>query len=45
MEENLKEVLCEGYMKDVCPIGCTFWDCDTFKPTEYFLSGIKELKI
>ena len=40
----MKETLCENYDDFSCPIDCTFWDCDIFHPTYYFLTGIKELK-
>jgi len=41
---DIKEVLCKSYVEGACPVPCTFWDCDAFKPTEYFLSGIEKLK-
>lgn len=41
----MKNLLCENYEDEKCPNDCTFWDCPEFKPTDYFLSGIKELKI
>lgn len=35
---------CHNYDKEECPDNCTYWDCLNFKPTDYFMSGIKELK-
>lgn len=41
----MKELLCENYDESECPNNsdCTFWDCEDFKPTEYFMSGIEKL--
>lgn len=44
MKEALVETLCKNFKVGGCPIGCTFWDCVEFEPTNYFMSGIKELK-
>jgi len=38
------DMVCKNYDSEECPKRCTFWDCKEFKPSEYFMSGIKELK-
>jgi len=44
MKEDLVNTLCKNFDEGLCSIGCTFWDCEFFEPTDYFMSGIKELK-
>lgn len=38
-----EDVLCLNYKENDCPERCTFWDCENFKPSTYFMYGIKEL--
>lgn len=40
-KSDIRYVLCDTYDEERCPIGCTFWDCNDFIPSEYFLWGIK----